>query len=602
MPGERSADIPNNRGQKLFSPGTAFIIVAALATLLILPSSSMAKPKRHPPSPFQGKTIRSLTIIVHDVFEGDNLDGFYRGVNSLKVNTRERVIKRELLFKEGDKWEDFRISESERRLRELRYIRNVSIQAKPDGDVVDVEVHVQDTWTLIPLFAASTGTGKSRTMVGLKESNIVGQGKRFEVSYEESESREILGTVYEDNRFLGSRMRLQGAVLERSDGDEYFLYFGQPAWTLVDRQAWYVNLNTSDTVGRLFQNGTEDYIYRQEHDELDLRYMLLSRGNPEKKLRRFWLGYDWLQDTFDQADAQDYQDLDLDPAEVSNDPSRLPSDRRYTGPFFSYEYIEPDFISMNYIDRFDRIEDYNLGLYHDIRATIAPSSLGSEKDAALFSLNQGRGWRFSPTSFLRGEFGLANRLESDGFVNGLARVEARYYNVLGNVELGDIFLGRHTLASSFSLDYGSDLDRDRQLSLGADNGLRGYKARAFNGDKRFLLNLEDRIHLADDVYRLISVGAATFLDVGGASTADLGELITEDLYEDVGVGLRFAFPRSSGGQVIRLDMAFPLRSAADGSNSFEVRLLFATGQIFSSRLRTETSGPEKANVEIGVDR
>ena len=158
------------------------------------------------------------------------------------------------------------------------------------------------------------------------------------------------------------------------------------------------------------------------------------------------------------------------------------------------------------------------------------------------------------------------------------------------------------MAASLTADYGSDLDRDRQLSLGGDNGLRGYKARAFNGDKRLFLNLEDRMHFADDVLRLVSFGAAAFCDIGGATYGELGRLISDDLYGDVGVGLRIAFPRSSGGQVLRVDAALPLRDGDDGSGTFELRLVFSTGQLFSSRLRTETIGPEKANVGIGFDR
>jgi hypothetical protein len=53
---------------------------------------------------------------------------------------------------------------------------------------------------------------------------------------------------------------------------------------------------------------------------------------------------------------------------------------------------------------------------------------------------------------------------------------------------------------------------------------------------------------------------------------------------------------------LRVDLAFPLRDAADGSNAWELRVVFAGGQLFSSRLRSELLGEEKANVAVGFDQ
>ena len=110
------------------------------------------------------------------------------------------------------------------------------------------------------------------------------------------------------------------------------------------------------------------------------------------------------------------------------------------------------------------------------------------------------------------------------------------------------------------------------------------------------------MHIADDVFHLVSIGAAVFFDAGGASSAPLGTLIADQTYSDVGFGLRFAFPRSSGGSIVRTDIAFPLRDAETGDRQFQLRIVFAGGQLFGSDLRSESFGPEKANVAIGLDR
>jgi outer membrane protein assembly factor BamA len=257
---------------------------------------------------------------------------------------------------------------------------------------------------------------------------------------------------------------------------------------------------------------------------------------------------------------------------------------------------------MNYIDRFDRVEDYNLGDQYDLNGTYAPEILGSTRDALLLSFNRSKGYQFSAGSFVRGEAGVASRFEGGEFVNSLARFEIKYYHVLGSLKERDTFLGKHTFAASYFLDYGDQLDGDRQFTVGGDNALRGYKARAFTGDRRMVLNIEDRVHLADDVFHLMSVGAAAFIDAGGATNDGLDHLFTDRLYGDAGIGLRLGFPRSTGGGVIRFDVAVPFRDGPDGTKGLEVRLVVGGGQLFSSQLRSETLGPEKANVAVGFDR
>jgi hypothetical protein len=548
-----------------------------------------------------GKTIRTISITLLPVFEetGDNI--FYSGANKLKMTTQEDVIRRELLFKVGEQTNEFTLRESERVLRNLGYLRRIYMVPTFDGEFVDIEVRVQDTWTLIPQVGVSSGSGNSRQSIGLSESNIAGLGKRIELLYEEEENRETIEAVWDDNRVLGSDQSFLAAYFTRSDGDRLVFAVARPLRSLLDRQSWRIASDYGDTIGRLFEAGEERYIFRQRNQRISSSYTTM-RGDPSISARRFSLGYEYAEDEFLQANAQDYQDLDLDPTEVSNDKALLPGDRRFTGPLFAYEQIEPDFIAMNYIDRFERIEDYNLGEEYSFRMTLAPTLLGSARDALLFSATRSGGMHTSSQGFLRGELGLGSRIEPDGFTDTLARVELKYYHVFGIQQLGRLYLGRHTFASSFFLDFGDDLDRDREFTLGADNALRGYEARTFVGDKRFAINIEDRVHLADDVFRLVSVGAAVFVDGGAASREPLGTMLQDEFYSDVGVGLRFAFPRSTGGRVLRVDLAYPLREGDDGSQRFELRILFSGGQLFNSQLRSESLGRDSANVAVGFDR
>jgi len=88
----------------------------------------------------------------------------YRLANKLHVVTREEVIRRELLFREGDLYSQELVDESERNLRGLKVIYHVRIVplAYRDG-VVDLEVNSQDTWTLRPAIRFSRAVAPKRT-------------------------------------------------------------------------------------------------------------------------------------------------------------------------------------------------------------------------------------------------------------------------------------------------------------------------------------------------------------------------------------------------------------------------------------------------------
>jgi hypothetical protein len=561
--------------------------------------------------------IRKITIKVGEIFEDSS--GAYAYVNGIKMPTQHSVIRTELLFKEGDTFDPYLIKQTARNLRLQKYLRQIKITPTFDGDAVDVLVEARDSWTLIPFLSYSSGTGQKNRGIGLSEGNFGGEATRIETKYEQSASRNSFGAVIQDPQFLGTRKNFLVAGADRSDGTLGRAAFGLPFRSLMQKESWSFDTSTADSIGRLWDAGSESYIFRQHLNNFSALYTFAGPSEtPAEKddpytgiykgqwvlSQRYSVGYSYQDATFIQADEQDYQDLDLDPATVSNDPADLASNRRFSGPLFQYQTIHPEFISMNYIDRFDRVEDYNLGDESLVNLQIAPKNLGSIKNAAIFTGNRSMGWKLSNASFVRGEVGGASRYNQDQskFENTLLRTEIKAYSVLGDLFMGDTFLGRHSLASQFYIDFGENLDKDRQLLLGADNALRGYEVNTFEGDKRMVLNIEERSHLADDVLQLVSVGTAVFLDVGGATRDTLSAIVTDDLYGDVGAGLRFCFPRSSGGGIVRMDIALPLRDGPDGSNALEPRVVFSAGQLFGARLRSEVVGAENASLGIGFDR
>ena len=119
--------------------------------------------------------------------------------------------------------------------------------------------------------------------------------------------------------------------------------------------------------------------------------------------------------------------------------------------------------------------------------------------------------------------------------------------------------------------------RKLQLLLGGDNGLRGYPLRYQAGTARALLTLEQRYYTKWYPFRLFHVGAAAFFDMGRTWGTDVTGLESDGLLKDVGIGLRLGSSRSSFGNVMHIDLAFPL----DGGDDIDsVQLLVQTKASF----------------------
>ncbi|MBP9839018.1 MAG: hypothetical protein KBC84_09950, partial [Proteobacteria bacterium] len=409
--------------------------------------------------------IRNITIEIRDIFDEENPSAFYSTANQLKIKTKQDVVKRELLFKEGDKFNKFVVEESLRNLRQLSYVRNVSIKPTYGKDYVDVIISVQDTWTIFPFVSFSQGGGTKKQSFGITESNLLGYGKRLDVFYADEAGRKKIEGVYDDSRFLDTYNRLTVGLFERTDGYRSFVNLGKPFRSFIQTDSWKLDADLYNLVNKNYRHGEEKFLFREEHQDFSGGYTV-AFGNAEKYVRRYTVGYDFYNADFSKASNQDVADVDSDPNQVITRRFILAPDRRFSGPFMALQYVEPDFVSMNYLDRFDRVEDYNLGNELLGRLTVAPDILGSFDNTLLMNLSDSDGLLLSEDSFFRGKVGGSSRLDDSGFRNSVYNLDLRYYNKLGDAKLDGIYFGRHTFAASLSAIFTYEYDRDKQLLVG----------------------------------------------------------------------------------------------------------------------------------------
>jgi len=150
----------------------------------------------------------------------------------------------------------------------------------------------------------------------------------------------------------------------------------------------------------------------------------------------------------------------------------------------------------------------------------------------------------------------AGRFEQGSLANGLLGAEARYYFRQSPRRL--TFMGLSATA-------GSNLDADTQVLLGGDNGLRGYPLRYQAGTGRWLFTAEQRMYTNWFPFQLFNVGGAVFFDMGRVTGRDPLGSEPQGVLKDVGIGLRLGNSRSALGNVLHIDLAFPL----DGDPSID---------------------------------
>ena len=204
------------------------------------------------------------------------------------------------------------------------------------------------------------------------------------------------------------------------------------------------------------------------------------------------------------------------------------------------------------------MEDLNLGWNVQPSLTYGPDwralgATGSELIPRL-TLRKVFGTEFCQFLALRGDY-------SSAYINGgnglrLATLDMEYFWH---------FQERHTLAAHLAFDHGWRLDGPSVLGLGEDNGLRGYRAGQFMGNRRLLLSAEDRVFFFENLWKLLDAGGVVFVDTGYAWMPQQRFSLT-DLKSSLGVGLRLGATRSAGNDPLRIDFA-----KAINANSFPSR-------------------------------
>ncbi len=505
--------------------------------------------------------LRNVTIRTRDVFSDEQAEGnvFYRLTNLLHGTTRPHVVERELWFARGDRVHRAEIEELERNLRAMDFFGAATVTPTPtEDDQFDLTVETRDRFTLAADASYSRVGGVGKLNFRLAESNLFGTGKKFVAAARHAGDERDEFVEYFDPQLLGSWHTLAARLGETDEGAYYEFDLRRPHRHLGDPWSYGIAFDGADEDVDYYRRGESTAEVPQ--DRRDFRVFVGAAAGPRDE--RLGFGLDLRGRSVDYEPA-----FGLDAALW-----RVPGDTSWIefGPYATYEY-RPAFDEVRGLDALDFDEDLPLGASLLVRTAVRCR----DEDR--------RNAEFQPVLAVKGRVAV-RPFDATYFtfeIDGESRwnhERAQGWRAGFAMHGYQLSLPAQTLAASFTYDVVAERqDLAPQLTLGEDNGLRGYPAREFSGTRYARLNLENRIDTGLEVLS-VRLGAAAFCDVGWMHDPSQG-LSMSDPIRAVGVGSRLGSSHLFGSKVLRLDVAWPLDDF--GGEDYGVSVSFATGQVFT---------------------
>ena len=493
-----------------------------------------------------GATIGKITIIVKDIFDIDKpkeSGPLYRLVNTLHYKTRETTVAETLLFKSGDPYSALSLQESERILRNERYIFDARIRPTHyENNVVDLEVITTDVWTLALTLSFSREGGENTSSFEIRESNLLGTGKEIRLRRVLNVDRSENVIAYRDPNLGNHHGQLELEYSDNSDGLSKTFNLKRPFFSLESREAYEINYELNEQTDSLYKNGliSEKFQHISELYEASIGY---SRGVLRNKTRRWNLGFTGNTETFSATNQ-------TSPSFV------LPQDRKFVYPWIGYSVIENNFIKTKRLNFINRTEDLNLGQEYSLKIGWSDKSLSSYTNTLIYEARYGVSYTVKELQMYLSELTLSGRL-AEGKTENLSinSITKFYYN----------FLPHQVFHYKLDVEVMRNSDEENQLFLGGETGLRGYPIRLQEGNRKVLFTMEHRFYTDWHILQLLYVGGAVFFDIGRAWGSGLTGTPNTRVLKDVGFGLRISSSRAGKGKVLHVNFAYPM----DGDDTID---------------------------------
>lgn len=443
---------------------------------------------------YRGMKIRRINIQRLNVFGSSLANPEYYNPNKIEkllnkthINTNEIIIRKNLLFNEGDTVSPLQLSDNERIIRELPFINDARIVVVPVSDnEVDIAVFTKDIYSV---GADLKIDGMNKGAVSVFDKNIFGMGHEFGIQipynsyYGDSPG---FGVNYAVNNIRKSFVNLNLYYLDGLGKKTYGFDVSRKLVSSATRYAGGISIR------ELFTSDDLDSMPKPANVKLNLQNYWISRSfliNPES-VKRIIIGARYTNNN------------------VFDHPFILPDSyynlQRYKMILGSIAYSVQKFHKTNLVYGYGRTEDIPFGGLFEI-------TFGNE-------LNE-----FKHRTYLGGFLSAGESIRRLGYFYSSAGA-ATFFNY-GNTEQGMVFLrtnyisnllyiGRYRNRNFVNIDFTRGFDRysDESLVFKKENGFSGFSNDTIKGEQRLTVGLESVIFSPVDFYgfRFAFFGFADF--------------------------------------------------------------------------------------------
>ncbi|MFN3200320.1 MAG: BamA/TamA family outer membrane protein [Bradymonadia bacterium] len=513
-----------------------------------------------------GKRVAFVRIARRDVFAEDELWPTFP--NALHWLTKPRIIEQELLVSQGQPFKCVRVYESIRNLRSLGIFSLVAIApVKADSeDEVGILVLTRDLWSLRLEQSYSYTAGQfDQLLLQITERNLFGLNQQGTLRYQMFPDRYSVGEVFVDRRLGGAPLRLaQSAdVIFNRDSDEAEGFstswlFGHPLYNLQQPWGLVLEVQTDVRVQRQLTGGeVRTYTFQADENSdpvsiprvWDQRFYIAELTSTHQMGVgtgfRHRVGYGVAAVHID-AEANDETGALTDEEQSAFETDVLPQRLTRVAPFVEWSFFQPRFKALANLATFGQSEDIRVGPSIGARLSSPLTALGSDKGSLRGALSAG--WvHIAGGGLIEGAVGVEGRYEDEELINRELTVTAR--GATPQLGVGRL-IARGVWVQRIK-------DRNNSLvTLGGDNGLRGYPSQAFFGFGENFLRTNVELRTRPWVLASVHLGGVLFWDAGDVYAG--GEDFT--LRQTVGAGVRVLMPQFNQDP-FRLDFGVPV----DGS-------------------------------------
>ena len=542
----------------LASTVTAFVLVA--------PAPASAQ-DGSTDAPCTEGVISSIALNRRAVFDPQStgvglLSWTYRTLNVLHVRTSESFIRRELLFEEGDCYDPFYVSESERLLDAYGFLSQATISTEDDGNGgKQVLVTTRDEWSTKVDLGVTYDDGPNFERFELTEENFLGQGIFAEYTYQErreSKSQEFGITT---PRLFG---RADASVSAGTSRPGHF----------VDQYVRYPFIGEAGSfaVRQGFHRGTDFFAYSADgaaaYTQLLVpvhrQVMELSGARRiGERGRSFIAGLSLTHEIYrfprvpQVAYGTDFDALEpwTDPVPAEVERQMVETGATRIGLHFGTRRLRyEEFVGLDGVR--DR-QIVGLGLFAGV-------SLGKGFSAFLPLDLEGASdtWGRAHASF---GAPLGASLLHGGFTAEARHDEGHWRDVLLDADLVAYLRtsrsASHTFFLRMSTAAGWQTTLPYQLSLGGRDAVRSLVEDRFPGGRMLRFVIEDRIVLPwPPPGEEADLGLTLFSDIGRMWPGDAPFGTDSGWQAGVGVGLRIGWPAGTRN-IWRTDLIFPVRNS-----------------------------------------